>query len=132
MTLQAIRSRFSQLRAFLVIAALISLCISSNVGPRFLPLPNVTDPEEKELQQSQGITASRSHSERESFRVPMMAQTLKRADRETPLHQLAVTLGVGFVVANDARVATEFSDVSYLFTSASVSMPAERAPPRVV
>ena len=120
------------MRAFLIVAALISLCLSSNVGPRFLPLPNVTDPEEKELQQSQGITASRSRSGRESFRVPIMAQTQKRADREAPPHPLAVTLRAGFVVANDARVATEFRDVSHLFTSTSVSQPAGRAPPRLV
>lgn len=132
MTLHPFRSRFSQLRAFLIVAALISLCLSSNVGPRFLPLPNVTDPEEKELQQSQGITSSRSRSGRESFRVPIMAQTQKRADREAPPHPLAVTLRACFVVANDARVTTEFRDVSHLFTSTSVSQPAGRAPPRVV
>ena len=132
MTLHPFRSRFSQLRAFLIVAALISLCLSSNVGPRFLPLPNVTDPEEKELQQSQGITASRSRSERESFRVPIMAQTQKRTDRDAPPHPLALTLRVGFVVANAARVATEFHDVGHLFTSTSVSQPAGRAPPRLV
>lgn len=132
MTLHPFRSRFSQLRAFLIVAALISLCLSSNVGPRFLPLPSVTDPEGKELQVSQGITASRSRSERESFRVPIMAQTQKRADREAQPHPLDVTLRVGFVVANDTRVATEFRDVSHLFTSTSVSQPAGRAPPRLV
>ena len=132
MTLHPFRSRFSQLRAFLIVAALISLCLSSNVGPRFLPLPNVTDPEEKELQQSQGIAASRSRSDRESFRVPIMAQMQKRADREAPPHPLAIILRIGFVVANDARVATEFHDVSHLFTSTSVSQPAGRAPPRLV
>lgn len=131
MTLHLLRSRFSQLRAFLIVAALISLCLSSNVGPRFLPLPNVIDPEEKALQ-SQGVTVSRSRSEHESFRVPILAQTQKRADRETPPHLLDVTLRVGFVVANDARVATEFHDVSHLFTSTSVSQPAGRAPPRLV
>ena len=120
------------MHAFLVVAALISLCLSSNVGPRFLPLPNVIDPEEKELQQSQGITASRSRSGCESFRMPIMAQTQKRADRDAPPNPLAVTLRVGFVVANDARVATEFRDVSHLFTSTSVSQPAGRAPPRLV
>ena len=89
-------------------------------------------PEEKELQQSQGIAASRSRSARESFRVPIMAQTQKRADREAPPHPLSVTPRVGFVVANDARVATEFHDVSHLFTSTSVSQPAGRAPPHLV
>ena len=132
MTLNTIKSRFSQLRPFLIIAALISLCLSSNVGPRFLPLPNVTDREEKELQQSQGITASRSRSEHDSFRVPILAQTQKRADRETPPEPLAVTLKVGFVIANDARVAIEFRDVNHLFTSTSVSQPPGRAPPRAV
>ena len=44
-----------------------------------------------------------------------MAQTQRRADREAPPDPLAVTLRVGFVVPNDALVATEFHDVSHLF-----------------
>ncbi len=121
-----------ELRAFLVVAAVISLCTSSNVGPRFLPLPDVTDPLQKESQ-VHGTAASRSHnSELDSFRVPMMGQAQKRSDTESPPQPLGLIPGLAFVLANDVRGATEFSHVSYLFTSASVSQPAGRGPPPVV
>ena len=75
---ELIESRLSVLRASLVIAALCSLCVSSNVGPRFLPLPTL---ENYEAEQATSTTASRSHSKGwVSFRVPM-AQAQKRLDQ---------------------------------------------------
>lgn len=134
MALQPIISRFFDLRAFLVIAALISLCVSNNVGPCFLPLPVVTDRVAENQQKNQRSTASRppSPAESDSFRVPMMAQTQKRADKEPQPEPLAATLKGGFVLPSDAGVATEFSYPISLFTPASVSQPPGRAPPRLV
>ena len=122
------------MRSALVIAALLSLCVSNNVGPSFLPLPRVTDRLAENPQENQRDTASRppSPAESDTFRVPMMGNTQKRADKEPQPQPLAVTLKGGFVLPNDARVATEFSYPISVFAPASVSQPPGRAPPRLV
>lgn len=116
------------MRALLVIAALLSLCISSNVGPRLLPLPDVIDRVEEQCEKKVGISRSRG-PQAESFLVPMMAQ--RRADREAPPQPLAALPKVGFVSPNEARFAAECSQQSFFFTSASVSRPFGRGPPRL-
>jgi hypothetical protein len=134
MAVQTIISRIFEVRAFLVFAALISLCVSNNVGPSFLPLPVVTERVAENPQENQHDTASRlpSPAESDSFRVPMMGHTQKRAAKEPQTQPLGTTLRPGFVLPNDARVATELSFPISLFTSASVSQPPGRAPPRLV
>lgn len=122
--------RLSGLRAAVVVAALLSLCVSSNVGPRFLPLPALENHAAENLQQTTGATASRSHANGSAlFRVPM-AQAQKRAELQAQL--LAVMPGINFVVSNNARVFTELSDPGVLFTVALASLPSGRAPPRLV
>ena len=127
-------SRFYDPRPFLVVAALISLCVSNNVGPSFLPLPVVTDRATETPQEKQHDKASRapSHTESDSFRVPMMGQTQKRATKATQPQPFATTLKTGFVLPTEARVAAEFGFPIPLFTCASVSPPPGRAPPRLV
>jgi len=125
-------SRFVDLRALLVIAALCSLCISNNVGPSFLPLP-VTDrlaenPQENYRARASGLP---SPIELDAFRVPMVGYTQKRVVREPQPQPLAATLKAGVVLPNNAQVATEFNTEISLFTSASVSQPPGRAPPRL-
>jgi hypothetical protein len=117
----------------LVLATLISLCVSNNVGPSFLPLPIVTD-RIGEKPQNRRDTASRcpSPTQSDSFRVPMMGQAQKRAVKELQSQPLGTTLRAGLVLPNDARVATKLSFSVSLFTSASVSQPPGRAPPRLV
>lgn len=128
MSFHYFKPRLTELRVLLVIAALVSLCISSNVGPRFLPLPGVTDRVEQPRENDGGV--SRSHGpQAEGFRVPMMAQ--RRADREAPAQPLAALPNVGFVSPNEARFATNCIQQSFLFTSTSVSRPSGRAPPRL-
>jgi len=123
--------RLSTLRAALIVAALISLCVSSNVGPRFLPLPSLENYTAENLQQAGSATASRSHSEgADSFRVPM-AQGQKRADRELQALSLAVMPGIDFVLPNDTRVFEELCDPEALFMLALASLPSGRAPPRL-
>src|SRR5687767_15318521 len=107
---QLILSRLSILRATVVVAALVSLCVSSNVGPRFLPLPTAENYTAENLQQTTGTTASRAPSQTSaSFRVPM-AQAQKRADRELQAQSLAVMPGIHFVLPNNTRVFAELSD----------------------
>jgi hypothetical protein len=133
--LPLILSRLSVLRASVVVAALFSLCVSSNVGPRFLPLP-VPDSAAAAAEASheqQGTTASRSQSkEPGSFRVPMMAQGQKRADREPHPRSLAVMPGVDCVMSNDCRLTAEVIDPKISIPSALVSVPSGRAPPDLI
>jgi hypothetical protein len=126
---QLIVSRLSILRATVVVAALVSLCVSSNVGPRFLPLPTAENYTAENLQQT---TASRAPSQTSaSFRVPM-AQAQKRADREVQGQSLAVMPGIHFVLPNNTRVFAELSEPDALFNLALASLPSGRAPPRLV
>lgn len=125
-------SRRSILRATVVVAALFSLCVSSNVGPRFLPLPTAENYTAENLQQTTGTIASRAPSQTAaSFRVPM-AQAQKRADRELQAQSLAVMPGIHFVLPNNTRVLAELSDPDVLFNLALASLPSGRAPPRLV
>ena len=129
---QLILSRRSILRATVIVAALFSLCVSSNVGPSFLPLPVLQSEVAENLQQTTGATASRSQSsELATFRVPM-AQAQKRADRELQGQPLAVMPGIHFVLPNTTRVFAEFNDPDFLFTVASTSLHSGRAPPRLI
>jgi len=125
-------SGLSILRALVVIAALFTLCVSSNVGPRFLPLPTLENYAAENLQQTIATTASHSYSTgAASFRVPM-AQGQKRADRELQAQPLAVMPGTHFVLPNKTRVFAELSDPDNLFSLALASLPPGRAPPRLV
>jgi len=130
---QLVLSRLSILRAAIVVAALFSLCVSSNVGPRFLPLPTAEKNDTAEnLQQTTGTTVSRAPSQTSaSFRIPM-AQAQKRADRELKAQSLAVMPGIHFVLPNNTRVFAELSDPDALFNLALASLPSGRAPPRLV
>lgn len=133
MSFEPITSRFFDVRCALVIATLLSLCVSSNVGPCFLPLPVVTERVAENRQKNQHNTATRplSRAQSDGFRVPMMAQTLKRADSAHYPQPFATMLKAGFVLPDDARAATEFSYSVSLLYSAAVSEFPGRAPPRL-
>jgi hypothetical protein len=118
-----ILSKLSILRAAVVVAALLTLCVSSNVGPRFLPLPALENYAAENLQLTTGTGSS-------SFRVPM-AQAQKRADRELQAPPLAVMPGTNFVLANNPRVFAEVSHSNVLFSFALASLLSGRAPPRL-
>ena len=127
---QLVLSRLSIFRAAVVVAALFSVCVSSNVGPRFLPLPTAENSVEN-LQQTTGTTASRAPSQTSaSFRIPM-AQAQKRADRELQAQPLVVLPGINFLVPPNTRVFAELSDPDNLFSLALASLPSGRAPPRL-
>ena len=129
---QFIQPRHSVLRASVVITALISLCVSSDVGPRFLPLPTLESAVAESSDEQQDITISRSHSnESDSFRVPMMAQSQKRADRE-PQAPLVLVPGLHVRSSNNGRVPATVTASDSLFISAILSEPLGRAPPDLV
>ena len=131
MSFQRIRFRDFDPRAFLVVATLISLCVSSNVGPRFLPLPTISDDLVASQPEHQGETRSRrSRSEVDSFRVPMMAQTQKRTYREPQQPQPIALLLKGVLVSiNACRIVTDRYFASSLPVPPSLSLRFGRAPP---
>ena|SRR5688500_16619011 len=123
--------RFLGVRIALVTATLLSLCISNNVGPSFLPLPVVTEHVTENRQDNQQTSASRGPFpvEADSLRVPMLAQSQKRADKDQPTQPVAATLKHGFVLPDQTRVVAESSYLVSLVTSQSVLQPPGRAPP---
>ena len=124
-------TRFSLVRAMVVVGALLSLCVSSNVGPCFLPLPALESYTAEILQQTPGTTASRSHSNGSAgFRVPI-AQAQKRAD-ESQAQPVAAMPRVHFVLPDDTRVFADLSHPDTYFGSALASLPSGRAPPRLI
>lgn len=124
-----IETKVAVLRTSLVIAALFSLCVSSNVGPRFLPLPALESAiAGNSLELQNGTTVSNTRSdEPASFRVPM-AQAQKR-DRTPQSGWLAAMPGVDCVVACEFRVIAQPIDPKTSFTSVSASPSGGRAPP---
>ena len=134
MPLQSVTTRFFRARGLIIFAALISLCVSNNVGPSFLPLPLKSDRIAEIPQKNQRETASRvpSPAEADSFRVPMMGQKQNRDAREAQSQPGATTQKTGFLLPSDTGVATELGFPISLFTSASASQPPGRAPPRLV
>ena len=132
MAVQRTRLRCPDLRAYLVVAALISLCVSSNVGPRFLPLPAIPD-DGAAISQSEAQSPSvlrQSHSEADGFRVPMLSQTQKRTDRE-PQQPQPIVLPVRnpLISLNDWLGAIERQYACALPKPQAVSLFLGRAPP---
>ena len=132
MVLRLIISRLFELRAFLVCAALVSLFVSNNVGPCFLPLPGVTESVSEHRRTLQDNAASRSSSRNrsESFRVPIMGQAQKRAEYHA--QPIAASSTADILLPDDASVAAELSIQFFRLPSASALQPPGRAPPRSV
>jgi hypothetical protein len=123
--------RFFGVRIALVIATMLSLCVSNNVGPSFLPLPVLTESASEYRQDLQQNTASRapSSAESDSLRVPMLAQSQKRADKDQLTEAIAATLKQCFVLPNQTLVVAESAYLVPLVTRPSVLQPPGRAPP---
>jgi hypothetical protein len=134
MTHQTITSRVFNLRAALVIAALISLCVSKNVGPQFLPLPGLSQQAAESQPETQLNNASRfPSSESDDFRVPMVGRTHKRVSTELQPQPLATfALRSAFEQPIDGRTTHDCSCAILFFTSALVTQPPGRAPPLLV
>jgi hypothetical protein len=122
------------LRAFVVIAALVCLCVSSNVGPQFFPLPAVTSQVILHIQQHQAIKASYApRANAQSFRVPMMVQSTKRADKEPPQSEPLVALPSDrFVLLTNSRFAIEIGCTVCFLTALRMTPYGGRAPPSLI
>jgi hypothetical protein len=131
MSAEVSRSALPNLRALVIIAALVCLCVSSNVGLQFFPLPAVTTQSVLHVQPDQPNLAS--HAPRagaQSFRVPMMVQSNKRADKESPQSDAIIAVrvdGLGFPGAT--RFAIEVGYPVCFVTSVTMVPSAGRAPP---
>ncbi len=122
------------LRALLVVAALICLCVSSNVGLQLFPLPTAT------LELAQDVYLEEANqtwhapqADAQSFRVPIMAQSKKRADKE-PRHfdQFIVLPSDRLDLPRPIRSAFEVRYVAWFLTSVTMPPGAGRAPPSLV
>lgn len=118
-------------RAVLVLAALISLCVSNNVGLSFLPLHGSGGYVSEIGQENPNATAlgSRSPVESDSSRVPIMSQ--KRGDKEPESQSGAAILNSGLLFPSHSRFLVEQPSRSFLCLSEDVSQPPGRAPPRL-
>lgn len=126
---------FFELRACLVVAALVSLCVSSNVGPRFLPLPAldgaVTALDGAAISQSElqsPPVLRQSYGKADGFRMPMMSQTQKRTEREIQQPVVLPSRDV-LISPNEGRVAIERHYANSHLKPSAVSLFLGRAPP---
>ncbi len=134
MSSEVSRSALLNLRALVIIAALVCLCVSSNVGLQFFPLPAVTSRAVLHAPPDQANQASHApRADAQSFRVPMMVQSNKRADKESPQSNPLIAVGVdGFGFPGAIRVAIETRYPVCLVTSLTMAPHSGRAPPSLV
>ena len=119
------------LRALLVIAALICLCVSSNVGLQFFPLPTATNQVALDVQLDQANKASHApQAAAKSFRVPMMVQSKKRTDKAPPQADPLIALSIDrFDLPSDTRIVIEIDYSVCGLASVTMRPRAGRAPP---
>lgn len=125
-------SRFTALRASIVAAVLVTLCVSTNVGPCFLPLPSLEAAAAQNSREERDTLVSRPQAGQPAgFRVPMMTRAHKRADRE-PEHQSPGLLpGSVRPVLNDHLFVAELVNPDTTFALPFVPVSAGRAPPLI-
>ena len=128
-------TKLSAARILIILGALVSLCVSDNVGPRLLPLPTVSEPASTLGPYERGQAASRtpSHGRSHGARVEMVSapQSRSGAERQSPhaaSHALKFELAVPPASPSPRRELYQPSAES----SAPFSRPKGRAPPRLV
>jgi hypothetical protein len=126
------KTRAPSLRAFVVVYALLSLCVSDTVGPRLLPLPEAvtTTAADRHILEGADVTPAPTRQDTAVVRVAMAPPARKEAGGGR--HTLHVTAGVV-----EARVRPPVEVPSSTWTtcspasqsSAAVTRPPGRAPP---
>ena len=135
MPLLTTRLRFLDLRAFFIVGALISLCVSDNIGPRLLPLPVAPESSTATAQGSQDDAASCLTASGASacFRVPIIAQVHKRGSLQPqPPPPVTHAPTCSFAQPGDVRTSSHNPHAPLRITSAPVLRPSGRAPPALV
>ena len=126
-------SQLVNVRAILVIAALVCLCVSSNVGLQFFPLPVVVHCDNVIAQLDRGAHTSHApEAEAYSCRVPMMVQSKKRADKEPQSGSLIALSIAKSERQRDTHFAIEVDYPVCFFASVSMTPPVGRAPPSLI
>lgn len=119
------------LRGLVVIAALVCLCISSHVGLQLFPLPVAAESLALNTHEDHSAKASYApQADHNDFRVPIMAQSQKRADKEPPQSNPFISQSLDTSASpTDTRFAIEISHPISFLTSATMTPGAGRAPP---
>ncbi len=126
------KTRALGLRAFVVVCALLSLCVSDTVGPRLLPLPGATAHTGVVRQAVEGtdLTPAPSRGDSAVVREAMAPPARKEAGRER--HTLHVTAGVDEALVRPPVGVPSSARTTYPpapQSSAAVTRPPGRAPP---
>ena len=124
-------------RAFLIISALVSLCLSDGVGPRLMPLPvsEAVAASAEVQQQGNAPAASRvpSPAKGSSARVEMAATAQNRAGARHQQVQTATHAPQGMFLAPAVIILKVHGAYGPLLSfTAPVSRPPGRGPPRRV
>ena len=118
--------------AALVIATLISLCVSKNVGPQFIPWPDLPQHVAESRPQCQLNSASHCSSSESNFRVPIVGHTQKRASNDQHPQPLAGSASRScFEQPVDLRSTHDCSTSIFLISDLVAQQPG-RAPPVIV
>ena len=129
------KTRALSLRAFVVVCALLSLCVSDNVGPRLLPLPHVPEfaPTQGPFDPGQTASPAPPQGRTERGRVEMLSAPQSRAgaERQSP-HAAAHTPEFKLAIPSAPHSLRRELYPSLAESSAPFSRPKGRAPPRLV
>ncbi|HEU4596511.1 MAG TPA: hypothetical protein VFS10_15350 [Pyrinomonadaceae bacterium] len=128
-------TRFPATRVLLILGALLSLCVSDNVGPRLLPLPPSPELAPAPGLFERGQTASRTtpHGGTEGARVEMASATQNRAGAERQSPQAAARAPkFEIVIPSTPRLLRWEDHPPFAERSTPFSRPEGRAPPRTV
>lgn len=122
-------------RVLLILGVLVSLCVSDNVGPRLLPLPESLELASAPVPSDQGQAASRapSHGGTIGARVEMVSAPQSRAgsERHSP-HAAAHTSRFELAIPPAPLSQRRAPYPPLAESSAPFSRPKGRAPPRPV
>ncbi|HWS87631.1 MAG TPA: hypothetical protein VN282_11745 [Pyrinomonadaceae bacterium] len=122
-------------RILIILGALVSLCVSDNVGPRLLPLPPVSELASVPGAFDQRLAASGAPAQdkTEGARVEMITAPQSRAGAHRQ-SSLAAALAPKFALAvpTDPRPSRWEVHPPSAESSAPFSRPKGRAPPRLV
>ena len=128
-------TRLPVARVLLILGVLASLCVSDNVGPRLLPLPQVSELASTVRPSDRGPVASHTPSQSRTIgvRVEMVSAPQPRAGAERSSSQAAAHAAKFDLAVPPARPLPgwELYQPS-AESSAPFSRPKGRAPPRLV
>lgn len=114
----------------IISVALFSLCVSNNVGTCFLPLPVVTDCVAENRQRLKDFSfRSTTRNVTDSFRVPIMGHTQKRADKDNPARTVAGTPKFQLVLPGQSRPLARRDSPLPKPSIPHLSQPPGRGPP---